>query len=184
LSFIDDLLAAYKRFVSLPWPANLPGPERVWMVVYPPFHERRIRFRLGDFEAATRAAGHGWRQLDLTNSFPKWLGEQEYAEAYFDDPEALRLALEGFVEKVTEEMRAVLEDGGVDDNAVVAVIGTGALYPFAYVAEVIEAVSDHIRGRLVVFFPGDYENNVYRLLSARNGWNYRAVPITASKEWS
>jgi hypothetical protein len=35
-----------------------------------------------------------------------------------------------------------------------------------------------IRGRLVVFFPGEYEDNNYRLLDARDGWNYLAVPIT------
>jgi hypothetical protein len=29
-----------------------------------------------------------------------------------------------------------------------------------------------------VFFPGVYENNNYRLLDARDGWNYLAVPIT------
>ena len=38
----------------------------------------------------------------------------------------------------------------------------------------------HIRGRLLVFFPGVYEQNNYRLLDARDGWNYHAVPITAS----
>ena len=31
----------------------------------------------------------------------------------------------------------------------------------------------------VVFFPGDYSDNVYHLLEARAGWNYMAVPITA-----
>ena len=34
------------------------------------------------------------------------------------------------------------------------------------------------RGRLVVFFPGQYEQNNYRLLDARDGWNYMAVPIS------
>jgi len=40
-------------------------------------------------------------------------------------------------------------------------------------------VESSIRGRLLVFFPGEYENNNYRLLDARDGWNYLAVPITA-----
>ena len=38
-----------------------------------------------------------------------------------------------------------------------------------------------IRGRLVVFFPGEYENGNYRFLDARDGWSYRAVPILASE---
>jgi hypothetical protein len=35
-----------------------------------------------------------------------------------------------------------------------------------------------VRGRLVGFFPGQYEQNNYRLLDARDGWNYLAVPIS------
>ena len=35
-----------------------------------------------------------------------------------------------------------------------------------------------IRGRLALFFPGDVDNNNYRLLDARDGWNYLAIPIT------
>ena len=31
---------------------------------------------------------------------------------------------------------------------------------------------------LSIFFPGQYEQNNYRLLDARDGWNYLAVPIT------
>ena len=42
-------------------------------------------------------------------------------------------------------------------------------------------VEAHIRGRLLVFFPGIYEQDNYRLLDARDGWNYHAVPITASE---
>ncbi len=182
MPFVDDLLVAYRRFVSLPWRNDLPGPQRVWMVVYPPFHERRIRFRVGDFEAVTRGAGHGWRQLDVTDSFPKWLAQQEYAEAYFEDPEALSIATGGFVEYVTAQVGEALIGDGVDDGTVVALIGVGALYPFARVSQVIEAVSPSIRGRLLVFFPGEYEGSVYRLLNARDGWNYMAVPITTSKE--
>jgi hypothetical protein len=39
-------------------------------------------------------------------------------------------------------------------------------------------VEGDIRGRLVIFFPGEYDSNNYRLLDARDGWNYLAVPIT------
>ena len=39
-----------------------------------------------------------------------------------------------------------------------------------------------VAGRLLIFFPGSYENNNYRLLDAYDGWNYLAVPITADKD--
>ena len=40
---------------------------------------------------------------------------------------------------------------------------------------------NNVQGRLLVLFPGEYENNNYRLLDARPGWNYQAVPITANQ---
>ena len=56
--------------------------------------------------------------------------------------------------------------------------GTASLYGFARVSLILKQVEADIMGRLVLFFPGEYENNNYRLLDARDGWNYLAVPIT------
>jgi hypothetical protein len=39
-------------------------------------------------------------------------------------------------------------------------------------------------GRLLVFFPGSRDGNVYKLLDAREGWNYLATPITAFDDGS
>ena len=49
------------------------------------------------------------------------------------------------------------------------------------VSELVAKAESKIRGRLLVFFPGAYENNNYRLLDARKGWNYLAVPITSEE---
>ena len=46
------------------------------------------------------------------------------------------------------------------------------------VSQLMERVAPTIRGRLLVFFPGEHEHTTYRLLDARDGWNYLAVPIT------
>jgi len=53
-----------------------------------------------------------------------------------------------------------------------------SLFGFTKVSQVLKEVEHVIRGRLVLFFPGEFENNNYRLLDARDGWNYLAVPIT------
>ena len=42
-------------------------------------------------------------------------------------------------------------------------------------------ISREVRGRLLVFFPGEHERGNYRLLDARDGWNYLAVPIDAQE---
>jgi len=66
------------------------------------------------------------------------------------------------------------------DNTVVAVTGVASLFGLMRVSRLMEMVEDSIRGRLLVFFPGEYADNNYRLLDARDGWNYHAVPITAA----
>ena len=49
------------------------------------------------------------------------------------------------------------------------------------VSALIERVQDEVKGRLLVFFPGEVEGNNYRLLGAKDGWNYLATLITAEK---
>ena len=66
-----------------------------------------------------------------------------------------------------------------DEEAVIAVSGVAGLFGFGKVSGVIEKVAPKVRGRLVVFFPGEHEDNNYRLLDARDGWNYLAIPIKA-----
>ena len=46
-------------------------------------------------------------------------------------------------------------------------------------ADVLGRVERLIRGRLVVFFPGRYREGRYRLLDARESWDYPAVAISA-----
>jgi hypothetical protein len=70
----------------------------------------------------------------------------------------------------------------VDDQTVVGVYGLASLFGFARVSEVMARIEKSIRGRLVVLFPGEYDNNNYRLLDARDGWNYHAIPITLHQE--
>ena len=55
----------------------------------------------------------------------------------------------------------------------------GSLFGFLKVKEVVDKIAPMVKGRLLVFFPGSYENNNYRLLDAYDGWNYMAVTLTS-----
>ena len=46
MSRVDDLIANYQRFAALPWPRSLAPAQRVWMAVYAPEEERRLRLHL------------------------------------------------------------------------------------------------------------------------------------------
>jgi hypothetical protein len=65
---------------------------------------------------------------------------------------------------------------------VVGLLGVASLFGFIRVSELMGRIEKDIRGRVVVFFPGEFENNNYQLLDARDGWNYLAVPITLHDE--
>lgn len=176
---IEQLADRYERHVSAPWPRNLAGAQKAIFVVYDKSDERRLRAKRREFEMRTRDAGHAWREVDLTDVFPRWIAQDEYRDEYFESPEDLSLKLQAeFVEHAAAELRSALTADDVDEDTVVGVIGAAALYGFARISEVLKHVDGEIRGRLVLFFPGDFDQNNYRLLDARDGWNYLAVPIT------
>ena len=179
MSRTDQLIERYTSFVSHPWNESLAGAERVWFVVYNKTDERRIRARIDEFALATKQAGHGWLHSDLTNSFADWMASHDYREAYFEEPEDLELTLSDFEEHVVSNVRSMLEKEEAGENAVVALSGIAGLFGFMRVSTLVKSLEPAIRGRLVMFFPGEHENNNYRLLDARDGWNYMAVPITA-----
>jgi hypothetical protein len=175
----EDLADVYGQHIATPWQRTVAGAQRVIMVVYDKELERVLRARRGEFETRTRAAGHDWHEVDLTTAFASWLAADEYCDAYFESPEDLRLKLQGeFPDYAAEKIRTVLTSSEVSETSVVAVFGAGSLYGFTYVSEVLKRVERDVRGRLVVFFPGTLEQNNYRLLDARDGWNYMAVPIS------
>jgi len=174
---VEDLAAVYGRHVSVPWQRTVSGAQRVMLVVYEKELERSLRARIGEFEQATRRGDHGWKLVDCTRWFAEWMAGDEYREAYFEDPELLGMKLEGeFRPHVSQRLSSELDAAG--DDCVVAVLGVASLYGFLRVSELIRSVEQSIHGRLVVFFPGTKNENNYRLLDARDGWNYLAQGVT------
>lgn len=180
MSAIDRLVANYDRQMRLPWSVHVSGKQRVWFAVYPPAEERRLRARLPQFEALTLEARHGWTTVDLTRLLPEWISAHEYREVIFQEPAYLSSHKE-IEDLAAERVRQACarEEAGAD--GVVAVLGLASLFDFMRVASLIDSVEDSVRGRLLVFFPGEYQRNIYRFMDARDGFNYMAVPITSTE---
>ena len=177
---IEALVKAWASHVAIPWAAGLSGGEKVWFCVYDKADERRIRLHLPEFEGAAKKAGHDWEPIDLTDSFATWMAAEEYRDSYFEDPSDLtETKLLDFRDWLVALVSPRLEKAGEAD--VVVLTGVASLFGFVKVSELVGALEPSIRGRLVVFFPGEYENGNYRFLDARDGWSYRAVPILASE---
>jgi hypothetical protein len=179
---IDQLLASYRRHVSLTPRGNLPLSQRVWFVVYPPEDERRMLSRIAEFEIATRDEGLDWRRLDLTGAFADWMDTFDPGERRdtLADPEIVETYADpGFVEYLGERIRGAMESVPEADAAatVFAISGLMDLYDFVHVSEVLTALDSHLQGIVLLFFPGEREGNTYRFLGARTGWNYLATPI-------
>ncbi len=182
MSAIDRLLSNYSRQVRLPWSANMSGKQRVWFAVYPPAEERRVRAHLPQFETLTLEASHGWTTVDLTRVLPEWIAAHEYREGIFAEPEHFSANSE--LENLAVQLvRQACSRADVDEASVVAVTGLASLFDFMRVSSLIEHVEDTVRGRLLVFFPGEYAGNVYRFMDARDGFNYMAVPITSTESF-
>jgi len=182
MSATDRLLANYARQVDLPWSENLSGKQRVWFAVYPPAEERRVRAHLPQFEVLTLAAKHDWFTVDLTRLLPEWISTHEYREDFFAEPELFSSSskLEDLAVRL---IRQACEAEGTDSRSVLALTGLASLFDFIRVSSVVERVEDSVRGRLLVFFPGEYAGNVYRFMDARDGFNYMAVPITSAESF-
>ena len=183
---IDKLAERYERYLALPWEQDLAGAERVIFLVYDKSDERRLRARKTLFELATRRAGHHWQECDLTAAFARWMAGIDYRDSYFESPEDLELKLEeDFAEYAAAWVRETLRSpqaGRGSGGSVTGVFGIASLFGFVRLSELMRAVEQEVAGRLAVFFPGEYEDSQYRLLNARDGWNYLAVPITAHDE--
>jgi hypothetical protein len=151
--------------------------------VYNENDELRLRAKIDEFEIVTRQSGHEWAKFDITDTFANWLAGQRYAKSYFHKPNLLPTLLPKYLDFIEHEFKRFLSSNDVTKGSVVALIGIGSLFGFLKVKEVVDKLSPVVEGRLLVFFPGSYENSNYRLLDGYDGWNYLAVPITADKEF-
>jgi hypothetical protein len=112
------------------------------------------------------------------------MAAQEYRDAYFECPEDLAGYQNGelteFVANLNDKLKTRIS-AEAGPNTVVALLGVGTLFGLARVSSVVEGIKEAVQGRMLVFFPGEHhpENHTYRLLDARDGWNYLAVPLLA-----
>lgn len=180
MSTIDRLVVKYAEAAQVPWRTGLSGPERTWMLVYPPRDERRLREKLDLFRIATQDAGQLWIEIDFTDEFEKWLVSQEYVQDYFEHPEDLGMLEELLGEHLESVVLKQIESATADH--VVALTGLGSLFGLFSVSTLIESVSERVPGRLLAFFPGVRDHNNYRLLNAKDGWSYLAILIDISED--
>lgn len=185
MSRIDQIVQSFRRHAAIPLKQNVTAAERAWFVVYSPEEERRLRCRLAEFEIATKDCGLFWQEIDLTGTFAAWLDT-------FDDVDertsiiatpsiAEDYAKPGFHNYLAGLIRQAMAavPASEVERTIFAVSGLMELYDFIHVSEVMETLGKDARGVLLVFFPGEREENTYRFLGARTGWDYLATPITA-----
>jgi hypothetical protein len=182
MSKVKQLLQNYSRHIAIPWRHDAAPAQRVIFCVYNEQNERALRARIDEFELETARAGHPWYRFDLSNTFAEWLAGQRYAKKYFAQPDLLDNLLPKYQEYLAQQFGSFLEEEKPDADSVVAISGVGSLFGLLKVRNVVDEFAPLVPGRLLVFFPGNFENNNYRLLDGYDGWNYLAVPITAEKE--
>lgn len=177
MSRISDLLSSYQDFISLPWSKDAAPGQRVIFGIYDPMDELKLRAMIGHFELATKEAQHAWIAIDLEKSFSSWLSTMRYKEKYFQRPELLTSVMDRFSEYMLQAVNEKCSTAMQNDNAVVGLYGCGGLFGQLKIKRLIDAIAPKTMGRLLVFFPGTYESNNFRLLNGYDGWNYLAVVL-------
>jgi hypothetical protein len=178
-SKIDQLLSLTEQMFKEPWTDRLAGSERVCFLVFDPSEIRKVDFRLAEFEMAAKMAGRKWVSVSLQSFFPEWMAAHEYRDAYFEDPESLVDQLETeFKDFAINKLVQAIAAGQPDDTTVIAIRDVTAIFGFQRLSDILNGASHAFRGRVLVFFPGEYDKNHYRLLNARDGWSYLARPIS------
>jgi hypothetical protein len=64
--------------------------------------------RLGEFEHATLKAGHGWRHVNLSGWFGRWIAGHEFFDALVRQPKELRGLLPDIEDELAANLKAEL----------------------------------------------------------------------------
>jgi hypothetical protein len=147
----------------------------VWILWYDRSLELRVSGQWPAIEEETLRAGHGWRSVDAGPMFGAWLDGHELRDAVLQQPDELQQLLPEFEDYVVEQITSVLDVAGPND--LVGVRRCGALFGLVSLSKVVSRIEGAVQGRVLLSFAGRYEGTGYRLLDARPGWNYHAVPI-------
>ena len=178
ISKVDQLITAFDKVVREPWNNKLSGQEKVWFLVYDPSEQRKIDLRIRDFENTTIKSGKKWVEISLKSCFPTWMAAHDYKEEYFKNPELLVDSLKNdFKNYAVGFLKNEIENPKFDNNTLIVIKDISSLFGFTRMSDVINGCSSILKGRMLIFFPGEFEKNQYRLLDARDGWNYLARPI-------
>lgn len=178
MASVEHLLAAFGERLKLPWRSDEHAAGRVWILWYDKTQERRVRGRFGEFREVAEREGKGWTEFDLAPEFARWVAHQKWFERAARKPNTLSTVLPQFEEELVARVRDALDRCGPND--LFALTGAASLFGIMRASTLIARVADAIPGRMLVAFPGTHQNGIYRLLDARDGWNYLAVPIPPS----
>jgi hypothetical protein len=181
LSSTEELLVELKKRLTVPWRDDEPPAGRIWILWYDKANERRVRGRLSEFRLATEQAGREWREFDIAPRFGSWVALQPWFERLAKRPGSLSTVLPQFEVYLAESIKRELAACGRND--ILALTGIASLFGLTRASSLIGNVADSVPGRLLVTFPGAHRGGIYRLLDARDGWNYLAVPILR-RTWS
>lgn len=179
---VRKLAEKYREQVELEWGCSISGNEKVWFCIYSPENERKIRASIHEFEIITIQSGHTWNLVDLSGCFEKWLSQNEYSEEYFSEPGYLMDDLTDLKDFIVDSLGSTFSES--DENTVISLLGIATFFGVLKASQIIELIVNElgVPGRLLVFFPGERDGNNYRLLKARDGWNYLAYPIEVEED--
>lgn len=180
MNYIDQLNNALRVQLQAPWSQDQSGGERVWFLVFDPEMLRKVMARRDLFQLTAQAAQKTWVEIDISNEFGEWMASHRYAESFYKRPGRAKALPQDFAQHLADRLRHRIDELDTDENTLLVLSGTEALFGINKISQITSLIENKIKGRLLVFFPGEYSEPHYRFLDARDGWNYLAIPVTAA----
>lgn len=177
MNYVDRLLEAYRQQLRQSTRANASGGERTWFLVIDPDKLRSVLARQQEFQLETVTAQRKWEIVDLTQTFGEWMHTHRYKDRYFKRPQLATSIETDFAAHLASMLKREIDARAMDQSTVMVLTGVEAIYGINKLSDIARRIEDDLRGNLLVFFPGHYQDGQYRFFDARDGWNYLAVPI-------
>ena len=165
MASLEELLGELRRQLALTWQPDVPPESGVWILWYDKALDRKVRGRFQEVRQTVIEADHGWHHLDLETLFPAWIAQHELLTVLLENPLELSTQLPDFEAVVAVQVGAAIEKCG--ENDLLAISGCGAVSGLLRLSDLIASCASHIRGRVMLLYPGTHRANVYRLRRAR-----------------
>lgn len=174
----QSIINSFTTVLKEPWGTPRSGPEKVWFLVFPPSLILQMESRIQEIQNRVLETKMEWAEISVEYIFAEWITNHKYAKSYFEKPEYVNDQIrQDFIPHLHSVLISKLTEVSTT-NSIFCLHSVHSLFGWVKLSDVLSnSVTNAVKGRLLVLFPGEFSNNNYRMMGSRDGWSYLARPI-------